>query len=206
MKKHYFTLAVFLVLGMVIFSNYTSKNTNEKENASLLYMLEEEKLARDVYTNLYEKWETRQFGNIKESEKVHLEKVQNLLDANKIDYQILPQGKFKNQELQKLYNDLISQGNISEIEALKAGATIEDVDIFDLQRLKKETDNQDIILVYNFLECASRNHMRAFNRGLNMRDADYKPQFISQADYKKIIDAEHEQCGLQNGMQCKKRQ
>lgn len=202
MKKHYFTLAVFLVLGMVIFSNYTSKNTNEKENASLLYMLEEEKLARDVYTNLYEKWETRQFGNIKESEKVHLEKVQNLLDANKIDYQILPQGKFKNQELQKLYNDLISQGNISEIEALKAGATIEDVDIFDLQRLKKETDNQDIILVYNFLECASRNHMRAFNRGLNMRDADYKPQFISQADYKKIIDAEHEQCGLQNGMQC----
>ena len=205
MKKHYFTLAVFLVLGMVIFSNYTSKKTSEKENASLLYMLEEEKLARDVYTNLYEKWETRQFGNIKESEKVHLEKVQNLLDANKIDYQILPQGKFKNQELQKLYNDLISQGNISEIEALKAGATIEDVDIFDLQRLKKETDNQDIILVYNFLECASRNHMRAFNRGLNMRDADYKPQFISQADYKKIIDTEHEQCGLQNGMQCEKK-
>ena len=52
MKTRYFTLAVFLVLGMVIFSNYTSKKTSEKENASLLYMLEEEKLARDVYTHL----------------------------------------------------------------------------------------------------------------------------------------------------------
>ena len=202
MKTRYFTLVIFLVLGMVIFSNYTSKKTSEKENASLLYMLEEERLARDVYTHLYEKWETKQFGNIKESEQTHVEKVQELLDKNKIPYQVLPQGKFNNQELQKLYNDLISKGNISEIEALKVGATIEDVDIFDLQRLKKETDNQDIISVYNFLECASRNHMRVFDRGLSMRNATYKRQFISQVDFQKIIDAEHEQCGMQNGMQC----
>ena len=102
MKTRYFTLVIFLVLGMVIFSNYTSKKSSEKENASLLYMLEEEKLARDVYTHLYEKWETKQFGNIKESEQTHVEKVQELLDKNKIPYQVLPQGKFNNQELQKL--------------------------------------------------------------------------------------------------------
>lgn len=201
MKNTYLSLVVLLILGMVIFTNYTSK-TNEKDSSSLLYMLEEEKLARDVYTHLYEKWETKQFGNIKESEQTHVEKVQELLDKNKIPYQVLPQGKFNNQELQKLYNDLISKGNISEIEALKVGATIEDVDIFDLQRLKKETVNQDIISVYNFLECASRNHMRAFDRGLSMRNAAYKPQFISQVDFQKIIDAEHEQCGMQNGKQC----
>lgn len=200
MKIQYFTLVIFLLLGMVIFSNYTSNKTSKKDNASLLYILEEEKLARDVYTNLYEKWEIKQFGKIKESEQTHIEKVQELLEANKIPYQLLPQGTFKNQELQKLYNDLISKGSISEIEALKVGATIEDVDIFDLRRLKKETDNQDIISVYNFLECASKNHMRAFNRGLNMRDADYKPQFISLLDFQKIINTEHEQCGFRNGM------
>ena len=44
--------------------------------------------------------------------------------------------------------------------------------------------------------------MRAFDRGLSMRNATYKPQFISQVDFQKIIDAEHEQCGMQNGMQC----
>lgn len=201
MKNTYLSLVVLLILGMVIFTNYTSK-TNEKDSSSLLYMLEEEKLARDIYTHLYEKWETKQFGNIKESEQTHVEKVQELLDKNKIPYQVLHQGKFKNQELQKLYNSLISKGNISEIEALKVGATIEDVDIFDLQRLKKETYNQDIISAYNFLECASRNHMRAFDRGLSMRNATYKPQFISQTDFEKIIDADHEQCGMQNGMKC----
>jgi hypothetical protein len=131
-----------------------------------------------------------------------MQKVQELLDQNKIPYEILPEGKFKNQNLQKLYNDLTAKGKVSEIEALKAGATIEDVDIYDLQRLTKETQNQDIANVYKFLECASRNHLRAFSRNLEMRNANYVPQYISKNDYEKIINAEHEQCGLQNGMQC----
>ena len=126
----------------------------------------------------------------------------NQFKKNKIGKSILPEGKFKNQNLQKLYNELTAKGKVSEIEALKAGATIEDVDIYDLQRLTKETQNQDIANVYKFLECASRNHLRAFSRNLEMRNANYVPQYISKTDYEKIINAEHEQCGLQNGMQC----
>ena len=202
MKTKSFTLVILVIFGMVIFTNYTSKNTKETDASSLLFMLEEEKLAHDVYTFLYSKWETRPFANIKESEKVHMQKVQELLDQNKISYEILPEGKFKNQNLQKLYNDLTAKGKVSEIEALKAGATIEDVDIYDLQRLTKETQNQDIADVYKFLECASKNHLRAFSRNLEMRNANYVPQYISKNDYEKIINAEHEQCGLQNGMQC----
>ncbi len=188
MKTKSFTLVILAIFGMLIFTNYTSKNTKETDASSLLFMLEEEKLAHDA--------------NIKESEKVHMQKVQELLDQNKIPYEILPEGKFKNQNLQKLYNDLTAKGKVSEIEALKAGATIEDVDIYDLQRLTKETQNQDIANVYKFLECASRNHLRAFSRNLEMRNANYVPQYISKNDYEKIINAEHEQCGLQNGMQC----
>ena len=202
MKTKSFTLVILAIFGMVIFTNYTSKNIKETDASSLLFMLEEEKLAHDVYTFLYSNWETRPFANIKESEKVHMQKVQELLDQNKISYEILPEGKFKNQNLQKLYNDLTAKGKVSEIEALKAGATIEDVDIYDLQRLTKETQNQDIANVYKFLECASRNHLRAFSRNLEMRNAKYVPQYISKNDYEKIINAEHEQCGLQNGMQC----
>lgn len=202
MKTTFFTLVIFLIFGLLIFGNYTSKNNSESDQSSLLFMLEEEKLAHDVYTFLYQKWETNQFGNIKESEKVHVEKMKELLEQNKIPYEILPEGKFKNQNLQKLYDDLISKGKQSEIEALKVGATIEDVDIFDLQRLKKETKNQNIINVYNFLECASRNHLRAFNRGLSMRNAEYKAQHISQKMYTEIANGEHEKCGLQTGIQC----
>lgn len=187
---------------MVIFGNYTTHKNTTTDSSSMLYMLEEEKLAHDVYLMMYQKWGTRQFENIKESEKIHIEKIKELLLKNNISYQLLPEGKFENQELQKIYNQLISKGNISEIEALKVGATIEDLDIFDLKRLKNETNNSDIKNVYNFLECGSRNHLRAFNRGLKMNSANYEAQYISKEEFKKIINNEQEQCGKLNNMNC----
>lgn len=204
MKNSSLKIIMFLILGLVIFTNYTKTNFSKNDQESLLFMLEEEKLAHDVYTQLYEKWETRQFGNIKESEKMHMEKVKTLLDQNKIQYEVLPLGKFKNKNLQKLYYDLIAKGNISEIEALKVGATIEDVDIFDLKRLKKETENQQILSTYDFLECGSRNHLRAFNRGLNMNNSSYEAQYISKEEWNKIINNEHEQCGKTLNSSCNK--
>lgn len=187
---------------MVIFGNYTTHKNTTTDSSSMLYMLEEEKLAHDVYLMMYQKWGTRQFENIKESEKIHIEKIKELLLKNNVSYQLLPEGKFENQELQKIYNQLISKGNISEIEALKVGATIEDLDIFDLKRLKNETNNSDIKNVYNFLECGSRNHLRAFNRGLSMNNSIYKAQYISTSEYAEILNTSQEQCGKLNNMNC----
>lgn len=187
---------------MVIFGNYTTHKNTTTDSSSMLYMLEEEKLAHDVYLMMYQKWGTRQFENIKESEKIHIEKIKELLLKNNVSYQLLPEGKFENQELQKIYNQLISKGNISEIEALKVGATIEDLDIFDLKRLKNETNNFDIKNVYNFLECGSRNHLRAFNRGLSMNNSIYKAQYISTSEYAEILNTSQEQCGKLNNMNC----
>lgn len=201
MKNPLLKSIIFSVFGLVIFTNYTKNYIPKNDQVSLLFMLEEEKLAHDVYTLLYEKWETKQFGNIKESEKMHVEKMKNLLEQNKIPYKVLPVGKFNNPNLQKLYNDLITKGNISEIEALKVGATIEDVDIYDLKRLKKETKNQEIITVYELLECGSRNHLRAFIRGLSKNNSSYKVQYISQEELDIITNNNQEQCGHQNSMQ-----
>ena len=121
----------------------------------------------------------------KKVKSAYAKSTRTFLDQNKISYEILPEGKFKIKIFKKLYNDLTAKGKVSEIEALKAGATIEDVDIYDLQRLTKETQNQDILDVYKFLECASRNHLRAFSRNLEMRNANYVPQYISKMITKK---------------------
>lgn len=198
MKTSSLKIVILIIFGLVIFTNYTKPDLSKKEQESLLFMLEEEKLAHDIYTQMYQKWNIKQFGNIKESEKIHIEKVQLLLDKNKVPYEILPLGKFKNQNLQNLYNNLITKGNLSEIEALKVGATVEEVDIFDLIRLKKETQNKQIIDTYNLLECGSRNHLRAFSRGLNMKNYNYEAQYISKEELNKIIDNSHEQCYPEN--------
>lgn len=196
-------LIVSLLLIGILSSYKTSEpkvSLSKAEIQSLLFMLEEEKMAFDVYTLMDEKWGTMQFNHIKQSEVMHMNAVKNILDQNNVKYSLLEQGKFNDKNLQKLYNELIAQGNKSEVEALKAGAKIEDVDIYDLIRLKKETQNADIIKAYNFLECGSRNHLRAFTRGLNRLNEFYKPEFISQKEYETIINGQQERCGQEFGM------
>lgn len=205
MKSIYKYLGIFILYLMVSACNRTAENTlsdtekirpiSSTEIADLLYLIEEEKLARDTYVYLYQKWNVQQFNNIKNSEQTHMNAVENLLKKYKISYKILAAGNFSNPELQSLYTQLTTQGNASKIEALKVGATIEDVDIKDLEKMAAETRLPDLNAVYSNLMCGSRNHMRAFSSSLKNLGVTYVPQFITQAEYDAIINSTNEQCG-----------
>ncbi|ADT84236.1 DUF2202 domain-containing protein [Thermococcus barophilus] len=163
----------------------------EAEKDGLLYMVEEEKLAHDVYTKLYEKWGLQIFSNIAKSETTHVESVRMLLKKYNLpdptaDSKI---GEFKNKKLQDLYNKLIEQGMKSEIDALKVGALIEEVDIIDLQERIAETNKLDIITVYENLMMGSRNHLRAFVSQLKNRGVTYEPQVLPKDEYEQIISS-----------------
>lgn len=175
-------------------SDLPSEALSEGETDGLLLMREEEKLARDVYQTLYEKWGLQIFANIAQSEQTHTEAVRDLLEKYNVTDPVTDDtiGVFKNETMQKLYTDLVAQGKGSEVAALTVGATIEDLDINDLQDLITETDNQDIKLVYENLVRGSRNHLRAFTRQLEMRGEAYEPQYISATDYQSIIDSSQE--------------
>lgn len=165
------------------------------EKGNLLFMYEEEKMARDTYSYLYQKWQLAEFKNIQQSEQSHMNAVENLLIKYNIAYPKLAQGIFQNQNIQTLYNQLTTQGSINTIEALKVGTTIEDVDIKDLKDLSTKTNNSSILKVYSNLMCGSRNHMRAFSGSLKNLGVTYIPQFITQAEYDAIINSANEQCG-----------
>ena len=169
---------------------------SEDENFGLVYMREEEKLARDVYLTLFEMDNNRVFYNISRAEQQHMDQLLTLLDKYKIaDPSLEDIGVFSNEELQQLYNDLIQQGSESEIAALLVGATIEDLDISDLDNFKAESSDPEIIQVYESLTCGSRNHMRAFIKQLDILGVAYTPQFISQEEFDEIIANEQEKCG-----------
>jgi hypothetical protein len=98
-------------------------------------------------------------------------------------------GIFVNTTLQTLYNQLVAQGNASVLEAYKVGATIEDLDIFDLKNTLISIDNQDIRLVYDNLTKGSRNHMRSFYKNILNVGGTYTPQYITQAEFDAIINS-----------------
>ena len=166
----------------------------QKDKESLLFMLEEEKLARDTYTYLGDLWSINQFANIKKSEQSHMDAISNLLRKNNVEHSILPSGVFANQDLQKLYDQFVIDGAISASKALQIGATIEDLDIVDLEKYKKETTNSTIIAVYNKLLCGSRNHLRSFVKTITTNADTYTPQYLTQAEYNSIINGTQEQC------------
>jgi hypothetical protein len=139
----------------------------DSTEAQLLFMIEEEKLAHDVYSVMYEKYGAQVFGNILKSESTHQEKVLTLLEARNIaDPRSAEIGVFKNQDLQKFYDQLIQQGNQSATEAYKVGVAIEERDIADLSAQLAINSDQDIVVAYESLRSASENHLRAFNRQL----------------------------------------
>lgn len=161
---------------------------SEAEKEGILYMREEEKLARDVYLKLYEIWGLQIFRNIADSEQTHMYAVKLLISRyNLEDPAPSGVGKFSNPTLQELYYQLVELGSKSLEDALKVGAMIEEIDIVDLKKHINETDNQDIILVYENLMKGSRNHLRAFVSQLESRGIEYAPQYLSPEEYQAII-------------------
>lgn len=158
------------------FVNNTDTNTSldAEEAAGLVYMREEEKLAHDVYTTLYEQWGLPIFDNIADSEERHEERVETLLDRYQIpdpadDNAI---GVFTDPNLQQLYDTLVFQASQSPTDALQVGVLIEETDIVDLQERIAQTDNADIQQVYGQLLSGSNNHLIAFNSNLTGETVD----------------------------------
>jgi len=157
---------IILLLAISCISFSQDKSTNDIKD--MKFMVEEEKLARDVYDYLGDKWNLRVFNNINKSEQRHMEMMQNLLEVNKIHFDVSDKkGIFLNDKLQKMYTDLITKGSKSQYEALQIGKLIEETDITDLEKAIKNTNDTYAKQVYTYLLKASQNHLKSFNRQLS---------------------------------------
>ncbi len=174
--------------------NLSPQTLHDDEKNGLITMREEEKLAHDVYLTLFDKWKLNIFRNIAASESTHTEAVRYLLERYKIEDPVKNQnvGVFTNSEFAKLYTELVKKGELSLKDALVVGATIEDLDIKDLQNLVSKTDNQDIQTIYNNLMRGSRNHLRSFSKQLTRNGANYTAQYLSQNEVDQIISSNQE--------------
>jgi hypothetical protein len=179
--------ALFLTLGVVSAGSPAlaqpgqAPQLSDGDRDGILFMREEEKLARDVYLILQETWGLRIFENISAAEQVHMDTTLLALDRHGLDdpvsgYAI---GHFQNQELQALYDQLIARGVLSSTEALRVGAFIEEIDIVDLDQRLATVQAADIRLVYESLRAGSENHLLAFVSTLANAGETYAPQLLS---------------------------
>ncbi len=137
----------------------------EQEKDSILLLREEEKLARDVYLTLGEKWNVPVFKNIAQSEARHMAAMKNLVDRYGLEDPVTNDtvGTFTSPEFAQLYRELVASGSTSLADAYRVGVKIEELDIKDLQDSLANIQSTDVRRVYQNLLRASENHLRAFS-------------------------------------------
>ncbi|MCB9081817.1 MAG: DUF2202 domain-containing protein [Lewinellaceae bacterium] len=167
--------------------------TTPTDKDALTYLLEEEKLARDLYLGFAEQWGAQVFSNIAQAEQHHLDMMTGLLKTEGV---ALPSsvkrdrtGEFTVPAIRKLYQQLSTQGAQSLQEALRVGALIEETDITDLQQRTSQA-SPAAQAVFERLIFASGNHLRAFVRNLEKQGVTYSPTVMSANAFEQTLAGE----------------
>lgn len=165
---------------------------SQAEIDSLRFMREEEKLARDVYAELEPHGYV--FQRIGGAEQRHFDAVARLLERFRVPDPAVgaKAGVFRDPSLQALYTELVARGTRSELDALTVGLEIEELDIRDLDRERAIVRHPEIAFVYEQLQRASRNHLRAFRRNLMALGGSYAPRYLDPATFQAIASSENE--------------
>jgi hypothetical protein len=133
----------------------------------LAFMVEEEKLARDVYAlAMAAHPDARVFANINRSESTHMSEVQVLLERYGVEDPTegnLP-GEFVDPRLQALYDDLADRVGESRAAAAQVGVDVEVKDIADLKKAMGLDAPADVTAVLGNLLAGSERHLAAFQR------------------------------------------
>ena len=216
------------VLSLSLFSSQPALALDDVEATHLSFMRSEEKLARDVYLTLDGMYSghpaANVFSNIGDgSEQTHTDAVRDMLesfgltdpnpDANDLPDNIgvfYIEGEFEGGEygwyFQEKYEDLVWWGSQSLLDALSAGAFIEELDMLDIIECPKivieneenlhdgdacglnYTDDPRLQNLYNHLVDGSENHLRAFVTNIEKFTGDtYQAQVLTQGEVDAIL-------------------
>ena len=195
----------------------SSRIADINEQTHLIFMREEEKLARDVYIKLGKRYPDYQvFKLIDDSEQKHTDRIKNVLERYGIEDPSTSDevGEFTGEDygwyFTEKYDELVAWGCIGDLEALKVGAFIEELDMLDIAQCPKVivetdngiddflscgkvyTDNPDINRVFDHLMEGSKNHLRAYVRNIEkfIGEGNYEAQVLTQEQVDEILGRE----------------
>ena len=166
-KKISTLLATILVSTIVltpIATAATPTTLTTSQKAALKFLVEEEKLARDVYTYLSTKVTTRKFANIARSEQTHMNYMATLLTKYKLYNPTTSRkaGVFYNKDIQALYTSLTAEGAAGLVQAYGVGVKVEELDIKSIKDLLLAKMPADVKAALELMLAASYNHLEAF--------------------------------------------
>jgi len=158
-----------IAIALMTTSSFAAKALTQEQKDMLLFIYQEEKVARDVYITLGNYYTNQTvYANIQLSEQEHMDSAQVLCEKYGVDISSVVEsdiGVFVVPVLQELYDTLIAQGYQSELSGLMVGEYIELTDIDDLEHAEIGMPT-DVVKVYENLKAGSYNHLDAFRAAI----------------------------------------
>lgn len=155
--------------------------------AALLFQIDEERMARELYLAFGAKWGLRPFEQIPNAEARHEAVLRQLATRAGVTQPATVAGRFDSAEVQQRYDALLALGLESATSALRAAAFVEEQDIADLVTLIAATDSVALKSVAEALKAASGHHLAAFVRFLAAQGATYEPKVLAPDVYQSTI-------------------
>lgn len=136
---------------------------------AFLFLLEEEKLAGDLYDLFYETSGLKVFDRISNSEDNHFDNLAAQADKLGVDISAilaLPDGEYVNPEVQAMYDAWSVEGVASTQTAIEIAVEIETTDIEGLKDAAESVDVASLETAYLALAEASARHLDSFDNFL----------------------------------------
>ena len=166
---------------------------------ALLFQIDEERMARELYTAFGAKWGLQPFARIPSSEARHEAVLRQLATRAGLAAPTAVTGRFDSIEVQQRYDALLALGLESADSALRASAFVEEQDIADLQTLIASTDDATLKAVATALKTASGHHLKAFVGVLSARGITYAPKVLTVDEFEAIVGGDGRGMGRGRG-------
>jgi hypothetical protein len=146
----------------------SSETTSGLSNAQLTEMREEERMARDLYTQLATSSGEAIFTRIAGAEQRHLDAVERLMTSQGMNPAAVGStlGRYAVGEVQSAYSRWLSRGRASDQAAFKVGVELETWDIAELKAMEVPSGTSGARVVAALLN-GSEHHLTAFTKAVN---------------------------------------
>jgi hypothetical protein len=168
------------------------QDLSPEEAAGVLYIRESAKASRDLNSNFATLWQSTVFEEALEADQVNMDAADLLLARYNLP---LPgsastPGAYEQEPLLDLYGSLTVEGGESMLAALKASATMQELNILDLQTQMAATDKPAMLAVYGHLVEASARQLWSFARAIErFGGSPYEPSYLTALGFEEVLDS-----------------
>ncbi|MBK9488308.1 MAG: DUF2202 domain-containing protein [Haliscomenobacter sp.] len=188
--KKILALSILVSAAFALHSQSLIGSQLKSKEAIILYLIEQEKVAHDLYRVLDTMWVTDVFNRVSNEELQHMAKLSAVACEFMIDvpahFNEYPEGQFVDGKLRRLYTDLLVAANFSLEEAYRACANLEERKILDLKAALREPNFEIETLTYKALLIGAEDNLKLFIRELLNISTGYTPVWLSISEYEAL--------------------